>query len=74
LINSRRDKARDVLPLSENVRESVGKRRNRLHSWESELSNAHRFIEPEDSFQLVKVNVFLNTNNIRIQMLNVLAV
>ena len=42
-----------------------------LDWWESELANIVWFIETENAFNLVEINVFLNFDYIRVQMLDV---
>ena len=74
LVDSSRDQTRDVLLLTEDVRESVREGGDSLHSWECEFTNTHGLIKAKYSFKLIEVNVLLNADHIRIQVLNVLAV
>ena len=42
-----------------------------LNRWESKFSDIVRLIEAENAFDLIEINVLLDTNHIGIQMLNV---
>lgn len=54
------------------MRESVAECGHSLHSRKCELANAVGLVEAEDTLDLVEIDVLLNLNHVRVQVLNIL--
>lgn len=74
LIDSSGNKARHSLSVSKYMWERTWESWGSLNCRESKLADSIWFIETEDTFNLVKVDMLLYTDNIRVQVLDVLCV
>jgi len=74
LINGTRNKTSYILLGSKYVRECIAEGWHCLNWWVSKFANVVLLVESEDSFDLVVVYILLHTQNIRIQVLDVVYV
>ena len=74
LVDSLRDEAWHLCVVTKDVREWVWERGSSLDGWEGYLATVAASIDSEDSFDLIESHVFLNFENIRVQIMDVLHV
>ena len=71
LVDGAWNETRNVGTLAIDVRERVGKGRGSLDWREGELSDVVRLIKAKDTFDLVKVDVFLHSDDVGIKFFDV---
>jgi len=71
LVDGGGDQAGHVLALAKDVWERVGERGNGLNGREGELADGIGLIKAEDTLDLVVVDVFLDTDDVGVEVLDV---